>query len=157
MTARVPEDAPPGPLTVFVGDGNAATAYDLSLYPPDPHSLDQVLDFLARVRPPEHAQPAGLPLARPAPWSTASRWRRCRRRRAALLRDRGPGDGTPDLGYLRLQVGVGRAAGPGRGLRAPQSRSASEDLVTRPRSRAWRYSAARACAFVAGRRGRGLR
>ena len=52
MTARVPEDAPPGPLTVFVGDGNAATAYDLSLYPPDPHSLDQVLDFLSRVRPP---------------------------------------------------------------------------------------------------------
>jgi hypothetical protein len=24
--------------------------------------------------------------------------------RAALLRDRGPGDGTPDLGYLRLQA-----------------------------------------------------
>ena len=52
MTAKIPVDAPPGPLTVFVGDGNAATAYDLSLYPPDPHSLDQVLDFLARVRPP---------------------------------------------------------------------------------------------------------
>src|SRR5262249_11370236 len=49
MTLRVPPDAPAGPLTVFVGDGNAATAYDLALYPPDPHSLDQALDFLARV------------------------------------------------------------------------------------------------------------
>lgn len=48
----VPKDTPPGPLTVFVGDGNAATAYDLSLYPADPQSLDQVLDFLARMRPP---------------------------------------------------------------------------------------------------------
>ncbi len=103
MTARVPEDAPPGPLTVFVGDGNAATAYDLSLYPPDPHSLDQVLDFLARVRPPNSlnllayrtaagAVVNGEPLAALPPT------------RAALLKDRGPGDGTPDLGYLRLQA-----------------------------------------------------
>ncbi len=103
MTARVPEDAPPGPLTVFVGDGNAATAYDLSLYPPDPHSLDQVLDFLSRMRPPNtlnllayRSAPGavvnGEPLAALPPT------------RAALLRDRGPGDGTPDLGYLRLQA-----------------------------------------------------
>lgn len=103
MTAKVPDDAPPGPLTVFVGDGNAATAYDLSLYPPDPHSLDQVLDFLARVRPPNTlnlltyrsaagAVVNGEPLAALPPT------------RAALLRDRGPGDGTPDLGYLRLQA-----------------------------------------------------
>jgi hypothetical protein len=103
MTAKVPEDAPPGPLTVFVGDGNAATAYDLSLYPADPHSLDQVLDFLARVRPPNSlnllayrsasgAVVNGEPLAALPPT------------RAALLRDRGPGDGTPDLGYLRLQA-----------------------------------------------------
>jgi hypothetical protein len=103
MTAKVPEDAPPGPLTVFVGDGNAATAYDLSLYPPDPHSLDQVLDFLARVRPPNTlnllayrtasgAVVNGEPLAALPPT------------RAALLKDRGPGDGTPDLGYLRLQA-----------------------------------------------------
>ena len=103
MTAKVPEDAPPGPLTVFVGDGNAATAYDLSLYPADPHSLDQVLDFLARVRPPNSlnllayrsasgAVVNGQPLAALPPT------------RAALLRDRGPGDGTPDLGYLRLQA-----------------------------------------------------
>jgi hypothetical protein len=103
MTAKVPDDAPPGPLTVFVGDGNAATAYDLALYPPDPHSLDQVLDFLARVRPPNTlnlltyrtasgAVVNGEPLAALPPT------------RAALLRDRGPGDGTPDLGYLRLQA-----------------------------------------------------
>jgi SpoIVB peptidase S55 len=103
MTARVPEDAPPGPLTVFVGDGNAATAYDLSLYPPDPHNLDQVLDFLSRMRPPNtlnllayRSAPGavvnGEPLAALPPT------------RAALLRDRGPGDGTPDLGYLRLQA-----------------------------------------------------
>lgn len=102
MTAKVPADAPPGPLTVFVGDGNAATAYDLALYPPDPHSLDQVLDFLARVRPPNtlnllayRSAPGavvnGTPLAALPPT------------RAALLRDRGPGDGTPDLAYLRLQ------------------------------------------------------
>ena len=103
MTARIPDDAPPGPLTVFVGDGNAATAYDLSLYPPDPHSLDQVLDFLSRMRPPNtlnllayRSAPGavvnGEPLAALPPT------------RAALLRDRGPGDGTPDLGYLRLQA-----------------------------------------------------
>ncbi len=103
MTARVPEDAPPGPLTVFVGDGHAATAYDLSLYPPDPHSLDQVLDFLSRMRPPNtlnllayRSAPGavvnGEPLAALPPT------------RAALLRDRGPGDGAPDLGYLRLQA-----------------------------------------------------
>jgi hypothetical protein len=97
MTAKVPEDAPPGPLTVFVGDGNAATAYDLSLYPADPHSLDQVLDFLARVRPPNSlnllayrsasgAVVNGQPLAALPPT------------RAALLRDRGPGDRTPTSG-----------------------------------------------------------
>jgi hypothetical protein len=51
MTANIPADAPPGPLTVFVGDGGAATAYDLSLYPPDPHSLIGCWT-LARIRPP---------------------------------------------------------------------------------------------------------
>ena len=102
MTVKVPTDAPPGPMTVFVGDGNAATAYDLSLFPPDPHSLDQVLDFLARIRPPNTlnllayrsapgALVAGEPLAALPP------------SRVAILHDRGPGDGTPDLSYLRLQ------------------------------------------------------
>jgi len=98
----VPKDTPPGPLTVFVGDGNAATAYDLALYPADPQSLDQVLDFLGRMRPPNSlnliayrraagAVVAGEPLAALPPSV------------AALLRDRGPGDGTPDLSYVRLQ------------------------------------------------------
>jgi hypothetical protein len=102
MTAKIPENTPPGPLTLFIGDGNAATAYDLALYPPDPHSLDQVLEFLSRVRPPNTlnllayraaagavVNGAALPALPPT--------------RAALLRDRGPGDGSPDLGYLRLQ------------------------------------------------------
>jgi hypothetical protein len=98
----VPRDTPPGPLTVFIGDGNAATAYDLAVYPANPQSLDQVLDFLARMRPPNSlnliayrrapgAVVAGEALAALPPSVTA------------LLRDRGPGDGTPNLSYLRLQ------------------------------------------------------
>ena len=65
-------------------------------------SLDQVLDFLGRMRPPNSlnliayrraagAVVAGEPLAALPPSV------------AALLRDRGPGDGTPDLSYVRLQ------------------------------------------------------
>ena len=98
----IPKNTPPGPLTVFVGDGNAATAYDLAVYPADPQSLDQVLDFLGRMRPPNSlnliayrraagAVVAGEPLAALPPSV------------AALLRDRGPGDGTPDLSFVRLQ------------------------------------------------------
>jgi hypothetical protein len=103
MTARVPEDAPPGPLTVFVGDGNSATAYDLALYPPDPHSLDQVLDFISRMRP---ANTLNLLAYRAAPGAVVNGepLAALPPTRAALLRDRGPGDGTPDLGYLRLQA-----------------------------------------------------
>jgi hypothetical protein len=98
----IPKNTPPGPLTVFVGDGNAATAYDLAVYPADPQSLDQVLDFLGRMRPPNslnliaYRRAAGAVVAGEAlaalPPSVA-----------ALLRDRGPGDGTPDLSYVRLQ------------------------------------------------------
>ncbi len=103
MTARVPEDAPPGPLTVFVGDGNSATAYDLALYPPDPHSLDQVLDFISRMRP---ANTLNLLAYRAAPGAVVNGepLAALPPTRAALLKDRGPGDGTPDLGYLRLQA-----------------------------------------------------
>jgi hypothetical protein len=102
MDFEVPLDTPPGALSVFVGDGSAATAYDLSLYPSDPHSLDQVLDFLARIRPPNslnllaYRRAAGAVVAGEAlpalPGSVA-----------AILRDRGPGDGSPSLSYLRLQ------------------------------------------------------
>ncbi|HKD17116.1 MAG TPA: SpoIVB peptidase S55 domain-containing protein [Thermoanaerobaculia bacterium] len=102
LNARIPDDAPPGPLTVFIGDGNAATAYDLSLFPPDPHSLDQVLDFLGRVRP---ANTVNLIAYRPAAGALVNgeALAGLPPSRAAILHDRAPGDGTPDLGYLRLQ------------------------------------------------------
>ncbi len=103
LMVRVPPDTPPGPLTVFVGDGAAATAYDLALYPPDPRSLAQVLDFLARVRPPNTlnlladrrapgAVVAGEALAALPPSL------------GAVLLDRGPGgSGAPDLSSVRLE------------------------------------------------------
>ncbi len=102
LTAKVPVDAPAGPMTVFVGDGNAATAYDLSLFPPDPHSLEQVLDFLGRVRP---SNTLNLMTYRPAPGALVNgeALSGLPPSRVAILHDRGPGDGTPDLGYLRLQ------------------------------------------------------
>jgi hypothetical protein len=89
-------------MTVFVGDGNAATAYDLSLFPPDPHSLEQVLDFLGRVRP---SNTLNLLTYRPAPGALVhgEALSALPPSRVAILHDRGPGDGTPDLGYLRLQ------------------------------------------------------
>jgi SpoIVB peptidase S55 len=103
MNLKVAPDTPPGPLTVFVGDGNAATAYDLAQVPPDPQSLDQVLDFLARMRPPNtlnllsYRSAPGAIVAGQAlealPPSVAS-----------LLRDRGPGEAsTPELSHIRLQ------------------------------------------------------
>jgi len=51
LSLPIPPGEPPGPLTVFVGDGLSATAFDLSLFPADPRSLEQVLDFLDRMRP----------------------------------------------------------------------------------------------------------
>ena len=51
LALPIPADTPPGALTVFVGDGLSATAFDLSLFPADPRSLDQVLDFLDRLKP----------------------------------------------------------------------------------------------------------
>ncbi|MGH9441397.1 MAG: SpoIVB peptidase S55 domain-containing protein [Thermoanaerobaculia bacterium] len=51
LSLPVPAGTPPGPLTVFVGDGISATAFDLSLFPADPRSLEQVLDFLDRLKP----------------------------------------------------------------------------------------------------------
>jgi hypothetical protein len=97
----VPKDTPPGPLNVFVGAGNAATAYDLAVYPADPQSLDQVLDFLGRMRPPNSLNliayrrtPGAVVAGEPLPALPPSI--------AALLRDRGPGDGTPNLSHLRI-------------------------------------------------------
>ncbi len=102
MNLKVPQDTPPGPLAVFVGDGSSATAYDLSLYPANPQSLDQVLDFLARIKPPNSLNllayrraPGAVVAGEALPALPASV--------AAILRDRGPGDGAPDLSFLRLQ------------------------------------------------------
>ncbi|MEP6801652.1 MAG: hypothetical protein ABJC07_06935, partial [Acidobacteriota bacterium] len=103
MTLKVPVDTPPGTLNVFVGDGSSATAYDLAAVPPDPQSLDQALDFLARIRPPNSlnliayrrapgAIVGGEALPSLPPTVTA------------ILRDRGPGEAsTPDLAFVRLQ------------------------------------------------------
>ncbi len=127
MTAHVPEDVPPGPLTIFVGDGSAATAYDLSLFPPDPHSLDQVLDFLARVRP---ANTLNLMVYRNAPGALVKgeSLAGLPPTRAALLRERGPGDGTPNLGYLRLQ---------GESIEQPVPVSGSARLTLEVQARTW--------------------
>jgi hypothetical protein len=103
LKVQVPYDTPTGPLSVFVGDGSAATAYDLALYPADPRSLSQVLDFLARVRPPNTlnlladrrapgAVVAGEALSGLPPTA------------GAVLLDRGPGgSGAPDLSSVRLE------------------------------------------------------
>ncbi len=103
LPLRIPADTPPGTLNVFVGDGSSATAYDLGAIPPDPQSLDQVLDFLARIRPPNSlnllayrkapgAVVAGVALPSLPPSVSA------------ILRDRGPGEAsTPDLTFVRLQ------------------------------------------------------
>jgi hypothetical protein len=99
---KIPEDTPAGPLNVFVGDGNAATAYDLSVYPSNPQSLEQVLDFLGRIRPANTlnllayrrapgAVVAGEPLAGLPPSV------------AAIVRDRDPGESQPELSWVRLQ------------------------------------------------------
>jgi SpoIVB peptidase S55 len=103
MVVRVPPDTPPGPLNVFVGDGAAATAYDLALYPPDPRSLSQVLDFLARVRPPNSLN---LLADRRAPGAVVGgeTLTALPPSVGAVLLDRGPGgSGAPDLSSVRLE------------------------------------------------------
>jgi SpoIVB peptidase S55 len=103
LDLKVPPDTPPGPLTVFVGDGSAATAYDLALVPPDPQSLDQVLDFLARVRPPNSLN---LLAYRSAPGAVVAgdALQALPPSVATILRDRGPGEAsTPELTHVRLQ------------------------------------------------------
>ncbi len=103
LNLKVAPDTPPGPLTVFVGDGSAATAYDLALVPPDPQSLDQVLDFLARVRPPNSLN---LLSYRSAPGAVVAgdALQALPPSVASILRDRGPGEvSTPPLSHVRLQ------------------------------------------------------
>jgi hypothetical protein len=103
LMVRVPPDTPPGSLTVFVGDGAAATAYDLAMYPPDPRSLSQVLDFLARVRPPNTLN---LLADRRAPGAVVGGEALAALPPSigAVLLDRGPGgSGAPDLSSVRLE------------------------------------------------------
>ncbi|MGH9367277.1 MAG: SpoIVB peptidase S55 domain-containing protein [Thermoanaerobaculia bacterium] len=103
LSVRVPADTPPGPLTIFVGDGAAATAYDLALYPPDPQSLSQVLDFLARIRPPNSLN---LLADRRAPGAVVGgeALTALPPSVSAVLLDRGPGgSGAPDLTSVRLE------------------------------------------------------
>jgi len=103
LNLKVAPDTPPGPLTVFVGDGSAATAYDLALVPPDPQSLDQVLDFLARVRPPNTLNLLSYRAA-PGAIVAGTALEALPPSVATLLRDRGPGEAsTPELSYVRLQ------------------------------------------------------
>jgi SpoIVB peptidase S55 len=103
LNLKVAPDTPPGPLTVFVGDGSAATAYDLALVPPDPQSLDQVLDFLARVRPPNTLNLLSYRAA-PGAIVAGNALEALPPSVATLLRDRGPGEAsTPELSYVRLQ------------------------------------------------------
>ncbi len=103
LNLKVAPDTPPGPLTVFVGDGSAATAYDLALVPPDPQSLDQVLDFLARVRPPNTLNLLSYRTA-PGAIVAGTALEALPPSVATLLRDRGPGEAsTPELSHVRLQ------------------------------------------------------
>jgi hypothetical protein len=48
---KIPENQAPGPAYVLVGSGSVANAIDFTLVPPDPRTLDQVLDVLGRLRP----------------------------------------------------------------------------------------------------------
>jgi SpoIVB peptidase S55 len=97
----IPAGTAPGPLTVFVGDGAAATAFDMALFPPDPRSLDQVLDFLARIRP---ANSVNLFVYRKAPGVVlgGQPLAGLPPSMASLVVDKEPGDNTPDLAYTRL-------------------------------------------------------
>jgi hypothetical protein len=47
----IPEDQPAGAAYVLVGSGSVLNQVDFMLVPPDPRSLDQVIDVLRRLRP----------------------------------------------------------------------------------------------------------
>jgi len=48
---KIPEDQTPGSAYLLVGSGSVMNAIDFMLVPPDPRTLEQVLDVLARLRP----------------------------------------------------------------------------------------------------------
>lgn len=47
---KIPDDQPVGPAYVLVGSGSIANAVDFTIVPPDPHTLDQVVDVLRRLK-----------------------------------------------------------------------------------------------------------
>ncbi|HEY0159340.1 MAG TPA: SpoIVB peptidase S55 domain-containing protein [Thermoanaerobaculia bacterium] len=48
---RIPDDQAPGAAYLLVGSGSMMNAIDFSLVPPDPRTLQQVVDVLGRLRP----------------------------------------------------------------------------------------------------------
>lgn len=48
---RIPDDQPAGAAYLLVGSGSVMNSVDFTLVPPDPRTLDQVLDVLQRLRP----------------------------------------------------------------------------------------------------------
>ncbi|MDQ3281240.1 MAG: hypothetical protein M3Q69_07485 [Acidobacteriota bacterium] len=48
---RIPDDQPAGSAYLLIGSGSVMNAIDFSLVPPDPRTLEQVVDVLARLRP----------------------------------------------------------------------------------------------------------
>ncbi len=97
----IPKGTPPGPLTVFVGDGVAATGFDLSLFPADPRSLDEVLDFLERMKP---ANTVNLLAYRPAGGAVVGGQELAALPPSVLtlLASRNAADGTPGLAFDRV-------------------------------------------------------
>ena len=51
MKVRIPEGAKTGRAYLLVGSGTASNRIDFTLVPPDPRTLDQVVDVLQRLRP----------------------------------------------------------------------------------------------------------
>jgi hypothetical protein len=48
---RIPDDQPAGAAYLLVGSGSTMNAIDFTLVPPDPRTLQQVVDVLGRLRP----------------------------------------------------------------------------------------------------------
>ena len=48
---KIPENLAPGAAYLLVGSGSLSNQIDFSLVPPDPRSLDQVIQVLGRLRP----------------------------------------------------------------------------------------------------------
>jgi len=103
LSLPIPEDTPPGPITLFVGDGNAATAFDLALFPARPRSLEQVLDFLGRLRP---ANTVNLLAYRPAAGALVGGQELSALPPSVytMLASRGAAEGAPGLSQQRISA-----------------------------------------------------